>query len=126
MLLSICLIFNPFQPGVAYKIVASKKRRVFFRRKRKDELSQKNTWKYDVFFKGSEKMVFPKKAHWNMISFVISKNMVFLFFPKILYFFLKQKMKDDLSQKLHGNMIFSVYMYKCYKYDITLLPKKQR
>ena len=33
-------------------------------------------------------------------------------------------MKDDLSQEIHGNMIFSVYMYKCYKYDITLLEKK--
>ena len=33
-------------------------------------------------------------------------------------------MKDDLSQKLHGNMIFSIYMYKCYKCDITLLPKR--
>ena len=30
-------------------------------------------------------------------------------------------MKDDLSQK---NMLFSVYMHKCYKYHITLLPKK--
>ena len=35
-------------------------------------------------------------------------------------------MKDDLSQEIHGNMIFSVYMYKCYKYDITLLPKKSK
>ena len=34
-------------------------------------------------------------------------------------------MKGDLSQEIHGNMIFSVYMDKCCKY-ITLLPKKQR
>ena len=33
----------------------------------KDDLSQKNTWKYDIFFKCSEKMVFSKKSHWNMI-----------------------------------------------------------
>ena len=32
-------------------------------------------------------------------------------------------MKYDVSQKIHGNMIFFVYMYKCYKYGITLLPK---
>ena len=44
---------------------------LFFRRKMKDDLSQKNTWKYDIFFKCSEKMVFPKKLHWNMI-FLIS------------------------------------------------------
>ena len=36
------------------------------------------------------------------------------------------KMKDDLSQGIHGNMIFSVYMYKCYKYDITSLQKKSK
>ena len=35
-------------------------------------------------------------------------------------------MKDDLSQKIHGNIIFSVYMFKCYKYDVTLLPKKAK
>ena len=33
---------------------------------------------------------------------------------------------DDLSEEIHGNMIFSVYMYKCYKYDITLLQKKSQ
>ena len=32
-------------------------------------------------------------------------------------------MKDDISQEINGNKIFSVYMYKCYKYDVTLLPK---
>ena len=34
----------------------------FFRQKMKDVLSQKNTWKYDVFFKCSEKTVFPKNC----------------------------------------------------------------
>ena len=33
-------------------------------------------------------------------------------------------MKYDLSEKIHGN-IFSVCMYKCYKYDI-LPPKKAK
>ena len=28
----------------------------------KDDLSQKNTRKYDIFFKLSEKMIFPKRA----------------------------------------------------------------
>ena len=32
-------------------------------------------------------------------------------------------MKDDVSQKMHGNMIFFVYMYKYCKYDIILPPK---
>ena len=35
-------------------------------------------------------------------------------------------MKDDLSQELHGNMVFSVYIYKCYKYNTTLLEKKSK
>ena len=69
---------------------------------------------------------FKKKSHLNMIFFVISEKVAFLFFPKISSFFFKRKMKDDLSQKIHGNMIFSVYMYKCYKYDITTLPKKAK
>ena len=35
-------------------------------------------------------------------------------------------MNDDLSQEIHGNMIFSVYTYKYYKRDITLLQKKSK
>ena len=34
---------------------------LFFRRKMKNDLSQKNTWKYNIFFKCAGKMVFPKK-----------------------------------------------------------------
>ena len=34
---------------------------LFFRQKMKDDVSQKNIWKYDIFFKCSEKMVFPKQ-----------------------------------------------------------------
>ena len=41
-------------------------------RKIKDDLSQKNTWKNDIFFKRSEKMVFSKKLHRNMIFLVLS------------------------------------------------------
>ena len=94
---------------------------LFFRRKMKDDLSQKTTWKYDTFFKCSKKIVFPKKPHWNFIFIVLSGKMR-AFFPKIWYFFFRRKMNDGLPQKIHGNMILSAYMYKCYKYDITLLP----
>ena len=58
-----------------------------------------------------------------MIFLVLPGKMIFLF-PENMILFFRQKMKDDLSQEIHGNMIFSVYMYKCYKCDITLLPKK--
>ena len=84
---------------------------------------QKNTWKYHIFFKCPEKMVFLKKITLEYNLPRKFEKMVF-FFRKISYFFFGRKMKDDLSQEIHGNMIFSVYMYKCYKHDITLLQKK--
>ena len=92
---------------------------LFFRRKMEDDLCHKNTWKYDIFFKCPEKMVFAIKIIWNM-NFL--GKMVF-FFRKIWYIFFRRKMKDDLSQEIHGNMIFSVYMYKFYKHHIILLQK---
>ena len=56
------------------------------KRKVKDDLSQKNTLKFDVFCKCSEKIVFPKKKkkmHWNMISLVLSREILYFFFPEI-------------------------------------------
>ena len=65
------------------------------------------------------------KLRWNMIFLVLSGKMGF--FSRIIwYFFFGRKMKDDLSQGICRNMIFSVYMYKCYKYDITLLQKRSK
>ena len=92
---------------------------LFFRRKMKDDLSEKNTWKYDIFFKYSEKIVFLKKLHQNMIFLVLlSRKMIFLF-PKNMLLFFRRKMKNDLSQK------------NTWKYDIffkcpekMVFPKK--
>ena len=72
---------------------------LFFRRKMKDDLSQKNTWKYDIFFKCSEKMVFPKKSHGNMIFLVVLSGKMIFLFPENMILFFRRKMKDDLSQK---------------------------
>ena len=55
-----------------------------------------------------------------MIFLVLSGKIVF-FFRKI-YFSFGRKMEDDLSKEIHGNIIFVVNMYECYKYDV--LPKK--
>ena len=55
----------------------------------KDDISQKSTWKYDIFFKCFEIMVFPKTSHWNMI-FLLSSGK---------FFSTNGEMKDDLSQK---------------------------
>ena len=51
---------------------------LFSRHKRKDDLSRHKK-KDDLFFKCSEKMVFPKNSRLNTISFVISGKIVFLF-----------------------------------------------
>ena len=58
---------------------------LFFRRKTKDDLSQKNTWKY-VFFDCSKKMIFPKKSHQNMIFLVSSGKMALLFLENMMFF----------------------------------------
>ena len=63
------------------------------------------------------------KLHWDMIFLVLSGKMVFIF--QKIYCFCGWKMKDDFSQEIRGNMIFSVYLNKCYKYDITLVQKKK-
>ena len=54
-----------------------------FRQKMEDDHSQKNTWKYDIFFKYSEKIAFPKKSHWDMIFLVVLSGKMFFFFSKI-------------------------------------------
>ena len=99
---------------------------LFFRHKRKDDLSQKNTWKYDIFFKCSEKMVFPKNSRLNMIFFVISGKMVFLFSRKYGIFSLGGNERRWSLSKTRGNMIFSVYVRRRYRRDIAILAKKQR
>ena len=63
----------------------------------KDDLSQKNTWKDDIFCKCSEKVVFPTTLRWNMIFLASSGKMIF--FPDNMILFFRQKIKDYLSQK---------------------------
>ena len=99
--------------------------------KKKRQKKNKKTWKYDIFFRCSEKMVFPKKLHWSMIFPISWGNKAFLF-PENMVFFYRRKMKDDIFQKIHGNKIWcSLYIGKVgisfsYIYKITLLSKKQR
>ena len=80
---------------------------LFFRWKMKDDISQKNTWKYNIFFKCPKKMVFPKIiAREYDLYYIIWKDGIFF---RKTYFFFGWKIKDDLYQEIHGNMIFSVY-----------------
>ena len=93
-------------------------------RKMKDDLSQKNTRKYDIFFKLSEKMVFSKRvAPGHDLSCIIWKDGIF--FPENIIFFFGQEVSDDLSQEIHGHMIFSVYTYGCYIRSVTRLCQKK-
>ena len=96
----------------------SRKYDLNLRRKMKDDLFQKNTRKYDIFFRSCEKKVFLKRAApGHDLSCIILKDGIF--FPEIRYFFLGQEASDDLSQEIHGNMIFSVYTYGYYKPGVT-------
>ena len=58
----------------------------FFRGKWKMIFLKKSTWKYDIFSKYSEKVVFPKKSHWNMVFLLSSGNMAFLFPENVIFF----------------------------------------
>ena len=93
---------------------------IFLKKKKK---KKKNTWKYDIFFKCREKLVFPKKIALEYdLSCIIWKSGAFS--PENMIYFFGRKMKDDLSQERHRKWYFLYYMYKYYKYDITLLQKE--
>ena len=74
------------------------------RRKMKDDLSQKNTWKYDIFFKLSGKMVFSKRAGpGHDLSCIIWKDGIF------------SRKHDILSLGRKSEMTF---LKNTWKYDI--------
>ena len=92
--------------------------------KMKDDLSQKISRKCGIFFKLSVKKAFSKRAaKEHDLSCIIWKNDIFS--PKTWYFFLRQEVRDDLCQEIHGNMKFSVYTYGCYKRGVTFLYQKK-
>ena len=92
---------------------------LFFRHKRKDDFSQKNTWKYDVFFKCSQKMIFPKNSHLNKIFFVISEKMVFPFSRKYKSLYLDGKWKMIFIEKY---MEIWYFLYICINVTGTVPP----
>ena len=97
---------------------------LFFRHKRKDDISRKNTWKYDIFFKCSEKMVFPKVSRLNMIFFVISGKMVFLFSRKYDIFSLGGKWKKMIFIKQRVKIWY--FLYICVGVTGVALPSCQK
>ena len=94
------------------------------KQKMEDDFSENNTRKYDIFFKLSEKMVFSKRAtpgH-DHCSIIWRDG---ISFPKTWYSFLGQEVRDDLSQEIHGNMIFSVYTYGYCRRGVTHLCQEK-
>ena len=61
------------------------------------------------FSRCPEKVVFPKKLCWNMIFLAFLGKMIFLF-PENMILYLRRKMKDDFSQKIHGNIFSSNFL----------------
>ena len=97
---------------------------LFSRHKRKDDLSQKNTWKYDISFKRSEKMVFPKNSRLNTISFVTSGKIVFLFSRKYDIFSLGGKWNKMILIKKHVEIW--CFLYICAGVTGVTLPPRQK
>ena len=86
-----------------YDVYFSRKYDLTPRRKMKDDLSQRNTRKYGIFFKCSEKMVFSKRTEPGHDLSCTSWKGGFFF---SLY---GKRERDDFSREIHGNMIFSIW-----------------
>ena len=118
--------WNMIFPVLSLKMILlfPKNMTLFFRHKRKDDLSQKNTWKYDIFFKCSEKMAFPRNSHLITIFFVISGKMVFLFSIKYDSFSLGGKWKKMIFIKQRVKICY--FLYICVSITSTTLPYWQK
>ena len=100
------------------------------RRKMKDHLCQNNTRKYDIFFKLQtsdyllQRWSFQKgcAGKWSFLYYL--KRWCF-FSRKHDIFFLGQEVRDDCSQEIHGNMIFSVYTYGYCRRGVTPLCQEK-
>ena len=60
-----------------------------------------------------------------MTFLVLSRKMIFVS-SETRYFFFGKKMKDDLSQEIHGGIVFSVYTCRRYKRGVRFLRQKNQ
>ena len=65
-----------------------------------------------IFFKMFWKDHLSKKIALESDLSYIVRRYFFYIFPENMILFFRQKMKDDLSQKIRGNMIFSLFSVK--------------
>ena len=82
---------------------------LFFRWKMKNDLPQKKIHGNTIYSSNVPKRwsFQKKKNHWNKNFLIASGKMTFLFLENMIFFY-ERKMKHELSQKIHGNMMFSV------------------
>ena len=73
-------------------------------------------------FQTSWKDGLSKKLRWNTIFLVLSGKMISLF-PENMILHVRRKIKDDLSSKIHGNMIFSSDLLKIWSFQ--KVPRRQ-
>ena len=93
-------------------------------RKMKDDLSQKNTYFFMIFFfRCSEKLVFSKRSHWNMIFLVLSGKVVF-FSRKHDIFSLGGGRRVTFLEKYMEIWHFLYTRVQTWRY--ALLPKKSK
>ena len=82
----------------------------------------KNTWKNHILFRYSEKIVFSKK--WTEIWSFLYERWYFL--AKRWSFFFERKLKDDLSEEIHGKMILSYVRTGATSMILCLSPKRNQ
>ena len=91
--------------------------KMFFLKKKYTEIWYflQTFWKVGLFKKG-------RAGTWSFL-YCLRR---WYFSPQTRYFFLAQKVRDDLPQEIRGNMIFSVYTCGCYKHGTTPLCQKNQ
>ena len=77
--------------------------------KMKDDLSKKNReiW----YFLGMFWYYFQRGSRWGIIFLVLSGKLVFFSWKHDIFFTQTENKRDDLSQEIHGNMIFSIWYF---------------
>ena len=107
------MVFSKRSTGIWYlyyqeRLLFPENMVLFLRRKMKDNHSEKNTWKYDIFCKCFRKMVFPKNIELEYnIPCIINKDDIF--YPENMILVFRRKMKAySPPKKIHRNMIFSI------------------
>ena len=79
-----------------------------------------DTFHADFLFQNFLKRWYFQKNCTRIWSFLYYHEKLYLIFPKIWSYSWGRKWKKN------GNTIFSVYTYKCHKYDIILLPQNSK